>query len=312
MKYLLFDITNLLHKTFFVHKNEDDDIIAGLATHTALVTLNKYYKKYLPHKVVMCFDRSSWRKEYTASDECISQKPYKGNRRQNMTKREEERYHLFLNHMSDFEMLVRDHTTIITLAEHGLEADDLIAGIVQTFSVTEPSDEFIIISSDQDFIQLLGYPQVQLINPADGKPRTLQGDGKKNKGWNGDARFFMFEKCIRGDRGDNVQSAFPKVRRTRIEKAYYEPFEHANLMMETWTDPKGNEFKVKDLFEENKLLMDLQEQPGNIRKRMVMTILKQFDNPGKFSYFHFMQFLGNFELKKVAEQAEQFVPMLSR
>ena len=83
-------------------------------------------------------------------------------------------------------------------------------------------------------------------------------------------------------------------------------------MMDTWSNPKGDEFRVRDLFDENKLLMDLRAQPKGIQKKMITTVLEGIKNPGSFSYFHFMQFLGKFELKKVADQAEQFVPMLSR
>lgn len=304
-KYLVLDITNLLYRTFFAHKTEDDITVAGLAVHTALITVNKYFRTFQPHKVVMCFDRSSWRKEYTSSEECISQKPYKGNRRQKMTPKDREKYEQFLQHLDEFESMMRDRTSIITLAGRGLEADDLVAGVIQTVSVMEDDAEFIIVSSDKDFIQLLAHDNVRLINPADGKDRTLDE-------WEGDAELFMFEKCIRGDTGDNVQSARPRCKKTRIVKAYNDDYERANLMMETWKDQNGNEFIVKELFNENKMLMDLRHQPDDIQKKIVKTVLEGINNPGTFSYFHFMKFLGKYELKKVADQAEQFVQMLSR
>lgn len=303
--YLIFDITNILYRTFFAHKTEDDITVAGLASHTALVTLNKYYRQFMPRKIVMCFDRTSWRKEYTKSDLCLSGKIYKGNRRQKMSPKDKERYELFLQHLNDFEVMLRDHTSIVTLAGQGLEADDLIAGVVQTMCVTEEDPSFVIVSSDKDMIQVLRHPNVRLINPADGKDRTLDE-------WNGDADLFMFEKCIRGDAGDNVQSALPRCRKTRIKKAYTDPYEYANLMMETWTNQDGKEFVVKHLYEENKLLMDLTCQPEEIQQTIVKTILEGFKSPGTFSYFHFMKFLGKYELKKIAEQAETFVPMLGK
>lgn len=305
MRYLVFDITNILYRTFFAHKTEDDITIAGLASHAGLITLNKYYRHYKPHKVVMCFDRSSWRKQYTKSEHCISGKLYKGNRRQKMTPKEKERYNLFLTHLADFEQLIKENTSIITLAGDGLEADDLVAGVIQTVGVQEDDAEFVVVSSDKDLIQLLGYPNVSLINPADGKERTLEE-------WDGDAELFMFEKCIRGDIGDNVQSALPRCRSKRIRKAYTDTYERANLMMETWKDPSGKEYVVKQLFEENKLLMDLREQPEDIQKQIIKTVLEGFEDPGTFSYFHFMKFCGKYDLKKVAEQAEQFIPMMSR
>lgn len=305
MKYLVLDVTNILYRTFFAHKTEDDITVAGLAAHTALVTINKYYRSFKPHQILMCFDRSSWRKEYTKSDECLSGKLYKGNRRQKMTPKEKEKYELFLNHLADFEEMIRDHTAIVTLAGEGLEADDLVAGSIQTLSVTDPEAEFIIVSGDKDMIQLLKHENTKLIDPATGKERSL-------KEWNGDADLFMFEKCLRGDLGDNVQAAYPRVRKTRILKAFEDEYERANLMMERWTSPDGREFVVKELFAENMLLMDLESQPEDIQERIVKTVIDGVNNPGTFSYFHFMKFLGKYELKKVAEQAEQFVPMFSR
>ena len=304
MKYLIFDVSNILYRTFYANKSEDDITVAGLAHHAALTTINMYYRKYQPHKIIMTFDRSSWRKEYTKSDKCVSPRQYKGNRRKAMTPKEKEKYQLFLGHLNDFEDMIRDQTTIISLAGDGLEADDLMAGAVQVLSL-DPNNEMIIISADKDMIQLLQYPNTQLIDPASGKPRTLDD-------WEGDPKLFMFEKCIRGDLGDNVQSALPRCRSKRIRAAYVDDYERANLMNETWKDPDGVEYTVKALFKENELLMDLSKQPDDIQQQIVETVLTNMDNPGSFSYFHFMQFLGKFELKKLAANAETFVDMLSR
>lgn len=303
-RYLVLDISNLLYRTFFAHKGEEDITVAGLAHHMALATLNKHFREFKPHKVVMCFDRKSWRKEYTLSEECISKKPYKGNRRQKMTPADKAKYQLFLEHLNDFEELMRDHTSVVTLAGDGLEADDIVAGFVQMYSMDE-DNEIIIVSSDKDMIQLLGYPNVRLIDPATGKDRTLAE-------WNDDAEYFLFEKCVRGDLGDNVMSAFPRVRSTRIKKAYTDDLERVNLMEETWKNPDSQTFVVKEVYKENQLLMDLRMQPEKIQLDIVRTVLEGMKDPGTFSYFHFMKFLGKYELKKLADQADNFVHMLSR
>ena len=303
-KWLVFDMSNLLYRTFFAHAQETDMTIAGLASHSALVTLNKYFREQKPHKVVAAFDRSSWRKEYTISDECISKKPYKGNRRQSMTPQQKLKYEQFCAHLNEFEQLLTENTTVITLAQSKLEADDLIAGFVQVMTL-EPDNEIVVVSGDQDFMQLLRYENVRLLDPASGKDRTLDE-------YDNDPDYFMFTKCIRGDRGDNVGSALPRVQEKRIKKAYDDAFERANLMNTTWTGPDGREFVVKQLYKENQLLMDLAMQPDDIQKLIVKTVLSSVKAKKKFSYFHFMRFLGKYELKKVAEQADNFVQMLSR
>ena len=171
MKYLVFDISNLLHRTFFAQKNEDDETIAGMATHMALTTLNKYFKQFKPHQVVMAFDRSSWRKQYTKSDACLSKKPYKGNRRKDMSPSQELKYQRFMDHLKEFEALIAEHTTIMSLAADNLEADDLIAGFAQVYS--DVDNEIIIISADSDLLQLTRHEGVRVISPATDKEQSL-------------------------------------------------------------------------------------------------------------------------------------------
>ena len=301
-KYLVLDISNLLYRTYYANKGEDDTTLAGLAHHQALLTLNKYFNKYKPDKIVMCFDRKNWRKDYTKSDECVSGKLYKGNRRKDMTPKEREKYELFLDHLHEFEELMKVHTSVICLAAEGLEADDLAAGFVQLYSA---EDEIIVVSTDKDYIQLLGFDNTTLINPANDTERTLEE-------WGGDAELFMFEKCIRGDAGDNVQSAYPRVRKTRIMKAWDDPLELVNMMQEKWTNQLGKELMVKDVFKENQILMDLRKQPEPWRGLIKDTIVNEMENPGKYSYFHFLRFLGKYDMSKVAGNAEAFTSMLSR
>lgn len=300
-KILMFDGSNILYKTFYANTNEDALTVTGLAHHAALTTLNKYHKMYKPNTTIVAFDRSNWRKDYTKTDKCVSGKLYKGNRRLTMTPKQQEKYEIFCEHVTEFEMMLREQTGIVTLAGDKLEADDLMAGVVELFHQTH---DIVIVSADKDLMQLLRYKSVVLIDPATGKPRTLVE-------YNMDADLFMFVKCIRGDAGDNVQSAFPRVRMTRIKQAYTDPYERANLMEETWTDAEGRELKVRDLFAENELLMDLFKQPKPIRRQILQTVDEGFDNRGRFSMFHFLRFCGKYELKNITNSVEQFTKMLS-
>lgn len=300
-KYNIFDISNLLYRCYYANKSEDDITIAGLAMHQALLTLNKYFNEYKADKIIMVFDRPSWRKDYTKSDKCISEKIYKGNRRQDMTRKEREKYESFLEHLSEFEKLMKQHTSVICFAADGLEADDLVAGVCQMY----PDDKITIFSTDKDFMQLLGNKNITLIDPATNTPRTLEE-------YDNDSEYFMFFKNLRGDSGDNVQSAYPRVRKTRIRKAWADPLERVNMMHETWTNHEGKEMTVKEVFKENELLMDLRKQPEEWRELIKKTIKKEMESPGEYSYFHFMRFLGKYKMERVAKQAESFAQMLSR
>lgn len=300
-RYIVFDISNMLYRTFFANKQETDTTIAGLATHVAFMTLNKYFRQHKPDKVVMAFDRKSWRKEYTSSELCLSGKPYKGNRRKDMSPSQQLKYERFMGHLREFESLVFENTTIIALAGDMLEADDLIAGFVQQ----NLDDETIIISSDSDMLQLLRYPNVQIISPATDKIVSLEE-------YNNDPEYYLFQKCVRGDSTDNVQSAYPRIRSKDIEKAFTDPFERVQMMQHLWKDVTGKEYKVRDLYEENQLLIDLSMQPDTIRAKIKQVIDEAMSKQKKFSHFHLMKYLGKYELDAIAKQIDNFIPLLSK
>lgn len=302
MKFLCFDISNLLYRTFFVQRDEDDETLAGMATHSALLTLNKYFKLYKPDKVVMAYDRRSWRKDYTASDKCVSKKPYKGNRRQDMTPAQQLKYQRFIEHLREFEALIAEHTTIISLVEDDLEADDLIAGFCQKFR--DPSNEVIVISTDTDLLQLLRYESVRIISPVDGKDQMLAE-------FDGNPELYVFTKCLRGDPTDNVQSAYPRVHMTKIRKAFEDPYERTQMMQKTWTNQDKVEFKVQTLFEENQILIDLEKQPEDIRELITAAVAAAVAKQRKFSLFHIMRFIGKYKLVKIKESIDNFIPLLS-
>ncbi len=323
-KRLVVDISNLFWRSVSAQQkygpaNASDS--AGLGLHMCLMSLRKHYNAIKPQKVAVVFEgKQNWRKEYTKSDECYSKRLYKGNRvaDPNMA--------VLFDVIKSFEGLVRDHTSMVTLQHPALEGDDLISGYAQYFgnpyAGNDEGDEVIILSGDKDFVQELGNPNVTLINPDDGKERTLIDVCGVN-----DAGYFMFEKAFRGDAGDNVLPAYPRVRKTRLMKAYgvkgdkadpewADAFELSNLLKHEWEfmDPETGDKRmlaVERMFEENNLLMNLKAQPDNIRALINETIETQSENHGQFNFFKFNQFLGKYQLTQIAERASDFVGLFS-
>jgi hypothetical protein len=302
MKRLVVDTSNLLFRVATAHGKyhatgsaEDN---AGLAMHMALNTLKSFYRKVKPDQVALAFEGSNnWRKAYTKSAECKSRRIYKANRVK------DDSMVPFYELIRNFEQLARLHTSIVCLSAPELEGDDVIAGYAQHFSAL--GDEVIILSGDKDFMQLLKLPGVSLMNPDDGKLRTCD-----------DPDYFMFEKAIRGDAGDNVMSAYPRIRATKIQEAYRNEFARTNMMNTEWEfcDPSTGErraLKVGDLFKENMTLMNLFEQPPHIRKIIEETIKREVVEHGQFSLFHFQKFCGKYKLKKISEDVTQFVELFS-
>ena len=300
--YLVFDISSVLYRTFYAQHTEDDLTIAGLATHTALTTLNKYYKEYKPkYGVIMAFDRLSWRKGYMSSDLAVSDKAYKGTRRKDMSPAKQIKYAQFLTHLGDFERLITQHTTIRTVACDGLEADDLIAGFVRLHK----NHKVIVISSDSDLLQLKRHGNCEIITPATGKAQSLAD-------FNEDPDYYTFHKCIRGDTADNIQSALPNVRSTAIREAYDDAFKRTALMKTKWTDQNGKEFLVEDLFEENDLLIHLDHQPEPIINKIDATVIAAMGEKKNFNLFYLMKFIGKYQLNKIKDNIEQYIPLLSK
>lgn len=308
---LIIDASNILYRTFFAHIKESLEVNVGMCHHMALSTINKYFNSTKADDVILAFDSYSWRKEYTKDlSTCVTYKKYKGTRRKDMSPSDREKMEKFDEHIEEFISLFRDMTRCVVLREKYLEADDLIAGYIQNNS----EDELILISADKDFMQLLVRHNLKIIDPITDKERTLEK-------YNNDPDYFIFEKCIRGESpsGDNVMSAYPRLRAKKIEEAYSDPLIRTNIMQNKFTqlvsDDAGNveevEFLTQDVFEENKLLMDLSAQPDFIRDLIDNTIDAAEENRGKFNYMEFLRFCGKYELNNIRERVDAYVPMLS-
>ncbi len=306
---LIIDASNILYRTFFAHIKESFDVNIGMCHHIALSTINKYFNNTKADDVILAFDDYSWRKAYTKDlSKCVTYKKYKGTRRKDMTPSDRAKMEKFDEHIQEFIDLFRHRTRVVVLHKKYLEADDLIAGYIQN----HPGDEHILISSDKDFMQLLVRNNLRIIDPMTDKERTLEE-------YDNDPDYFIFEKCIRGDNGDNVMSSYPRIRETKIKEAYRDALLRTNIMQHKFTilvndedgTPEEREFVTQEVFDENVLLMDLTAQPEVIRELMDEALLEALENRGKFNYLEFLRFCGKYELVRIREQIDLFVPMLS-
>jgi hypothetical protein len=127
---------------------------------------------------------------------------------------------------------------------------------------------------------------------------------------------------MRGDAGDNVFSAYPGVRtkgsknKVGLIEAYSDRtkqgFNWNNMMLQRWADPDGNEFRVKDLYERNKLLIDLTAQPDEIKELVDASIANGVRTQTTPQVgVHFMKFCGKYELQKISEQADSYAKWLN-
>lgn len=305
MRSLVVDISSIIFRVAAVQKEKakklgdvDPKDIVGLTMHTSLQSIYKWYTKYRPDFVVFAFEGDdNWRKTYTKQNNIGRQ--YKGNRVV-----DPEMKHLY-EVIDSFKELMTNHTSVCCLTIPTMEADDAIAGYCQTKA--SPENEIFIISGDKDFIQLLKLPNVKLINPENGELRNKPGD----KNYQEDIDYWLFLKCVRGDAGDNVPSAFPRVRETKIKEAFEDTFKRLNFMNEEWEDEHEVRQRVGDRMHHNEILMDLSKQPEEQRRLLIEGVETQTKNIGKYNHFQFLKFLKTYELEQVNKNVSGFTDMFS-
>ena len=298
--WLVVDVSNILFRVWAAQgKNVDADEHLGLCMHSSFMTIRKWFNKYKPDKLVFAFEGgNNWRKTYMAKPEAISKIGYKASRVYDPSMKS------LFEMIADFKELMQKHSSIACLSVDECEGDDVIAGFVQMFA--DEGTQITILSGDKDFTQLLKFPNVKLIDPATGLDRAVD----KKTGERIDPDFYIFEKCFRGDAGDGVASAYPRILKTKIRKAFEDEAFRINILNEVLSGPNG-EYRVGDKFNENRILMDLEAQPDEIKARMFESIEQEIGNSGMYSHFHFMRFLGKHKLNSIAESIASFVDMFS-
>ena len=80
-------------------------------------------------------------------------------------------------------------------------------------------------------------------------------------------------------------------------------------MLTKWVDHEGNEHRVMDDYERNKLLVDLHGQPEAIIEELDQTIANAKAENKNISQvgIRFMRFCAKYDLNKISEQAQLYV-----
>jgi hypothetical protein len=317
MTYIIVDTANTFFRARHVI-NGDADIKLGMAFHITLNSIKKAWQDFNGSHVVFCLEGRSWRKDYY--------EPYKRNRsdaRAAKTVKEQEEDQLFWETFDNFKDFIVEKTNCTVLQHGELEADDLIAGWIQN----HPSDKHVIISTDSDFYQLIS-PNVSQYNGVqehhithegifDKKGKLVIDNKTKEPKAIPDPKWLLFEKCIRGDSSDNVFSAYPKVRKNKLEDAFKDKdnkgFAWNNLMLQRWVDHNGEEHRVLEDYERNRRLIDLSEQPIDIKEKIVATIKDNIEKEKNVSQvgIRLLKFCQLYDLKKISDHAQQYAEPLN-
>ncbi len=180
---ILVDFTQIAIGGIMVALNRGEELDEGLVRHLVLNSL-RYYRSKFNEKygelIICCDSKHYWRRDYFPN--------YKANRKKERQSTGHDWDVIFgcLNKVRDE---LREHFPYKVLEVYGAEADDIIATLVRSARLGEPS---LILSSDKDFIQLHGY-QIDQFSPVSKK--LLNGGNPTN---------YLREHIIKGDRSDGV------------------------------------------------------------------------------------------------------------
>lgn len=306
--YILIDTYNLFFRALYTSNDSDIEMCKGLSLHTMFSMIKKACDMFKPDCLIACRDgNKSWRKEFY--------QPYKENRKEkyNQMSISEIEKHNALKDVFENEFLpfIDEKTNIPLLSFHMAEADDLIARFIKL----HPNDIIIILSTDNDFVQLLNdnvfiYNSMDeriisnkcIINAVDKKPISfILKEGKvsvpkeqpsmvtqliPSDDW---VEYSLFMKCIRGDKSDNIMSAYPGVRekstknKIGIRDAFLNKggIDYDMFMNQTWVDPVGETHVVKDDYNRNKKIIDLNCIPDELGKNIDAYIIDKLNQPIK-------------------------------
>ena len=324
MKYIIIDSANLFFRCKHVAaKGTDAWTKVGFALHLTLTSAAKEFREHNGDHVVFALEGGkTWRKNLYP--------PYKRNRVEalkELTEEQVEEDKLFFEAYGDMLTFLKKRSNSTVLEAVGCEGDDFIARWIQT----HPDDEHVIVSSDTDFVQLLADNVTQY----NGVSKQLitkagyfndKGEPVKDKTGNvkaaPDPQFELFMKCVRGDKSDNIFSAFPGARekgtknKIGIREAFNDRISQGynwnNFMLQRWVDHKEVEHKVLEDFNRNVTLVDLTAQPQDIIDKMDLAIATAHsEEPKKQVGSYLMKFCAKYELENIAKYPDGYADFLN-
>jgi 5'-3' exonuclease len=321
--YILVDTANTFFRARHAVRGDLNDKI-GMSIHTVLGSVRKAWKEFKGDHVIFCLEGRSWRKDYY--------EPYKRQRaeaRAAHSPKEQEEERVFWETFDQFKDFIINKTNCTVLHHPQLEADDLIAGWIQS----HPDDSHVIISTDGDFAQLIApnvkqYNGVMQVTTAhdgyfDDKGKRVIDKKTKEEKPAPDPKWLLFEKCMRGDTSDNIFSAYPGVRekgtknKIGLRDAFADKdkkgYNWNNMMLQRWTDHNGEEHRVLDDYNRNVVLCDLTAQPDNIKELIKETINtattaeKSIPQVG----IRLLKFCAEYDMQKISEQVQSYAEPLN-
>lgn len=283
MTNLIVDLSGITHSARHTI-TKGDELTKGLIIHKTLMNISFAYNKYKAKGLLIaCDNRNVWRREIYPE--------YKAQREVNR----DEHYKDTRECIEEIQRFFEECTTVPVIQAPNSEADDVIAITTRAVTESHPNTQMVIMSDDRDFMQLIDN-NVRLYSPRNRGERE-----------NEDKEYDLFVKCIRGDNSDNITSAYPFVRETRLKKAWEDKTEMINLM-ETVTK---HGIHVGETFKRNQSLINFDFIPQHIEDSIREELDKKVynHNEQKFDVIKTNQFYAKYQLIKLADSLKYYRDM---
>jgi hypothetical protein len=242
----------------------------ALIRHIILNSLRMYNVKYREEygeMILACDGGSTWRKERFPQ--------YKANRKKNRDSSSIDWKALFeiLNAVREE---LKQFMPYKVLHVQGVEADDIIATLVETTQEFGCNEKVMIVSSDHDFVQLQRYSNVKQFSPMQ-KKSIVEKDPVR----------YLQEHILRGDSGDGVPNVLSPddvfVTPGGRQKPLME--KRINEMIQEW-DSLGSKLDENTLrnFHRNRLMVDLGYIPEERKAQIISTFNDAKPTPNVLTY----------------------------
>ena len=248
---ILVDYSGIAMGALFARGGGDEE---PLIRHFILNSLRMYNVKHRDEygRMIICGDGGSWRKDYYPE--------YKASRKTSREKDSRDWDKIF-NTFTNVRNEISEHLPFDVIHEFGVEADDIIATLVQETQEFGKHEPVMIISADKDFIQLHKHGNVKQYSPITRKMVSHE-----------DPVLYLREHIFRGDAGDGVPNVLSSDDTFIDEDKKQTPLSKKKI--QTWLDDYDNLENVMPSqayrnYQRNKKVIDLEEIPQEVKAKIL-------------------------------------------
>lgn len=269
---LIVDANNLACRAYFgVRGLETSDGVPTNAIYGVLQSLKTLVWEYVPRRVYIIWDAKgkTWRHELVESlrKEGLYKRGYKAGR-----VKDKDWVDNFLPQIKKLQEIIPllgyfqfiGHTD----REEFFEADDIIASVACALQLKEFMHRIIIVSNDDDFLQMLQFPKIRIAKPNKKGKYKLWGPKRVMKEWGVEPKKMIAIGALMGDATDNIEgiegvgpkTAAKIIRQCKSLKRMYRMLKAGQIIVSKGVTDKlrGTKTKVAANYRLKKLRLDVE------------------------------------------------------